>query len=115
MPEYLAPGVYIEEIELGPRPIEGVPTSTAAFIGETERGSAWPQLVTSYIEYRRSFGDTAVTIDTCRTRSTGFSRTAANARSYAESSARAPLRQRACLATSRFVPSVPAHGATGSG
>jgi phage tail sheath protein FI len=58
MPEYLAPGVYIEEIELGPRPIEGVPTSTAAFIGETERGSTWPQLVTSYIEYRRSFGDT---------------------------------------------------------
>ena len=30
MPEYLHPGVYIEEIERGPRPIEGVPTSTAA-------------------------------------------------------------------------------------
>ena len=29
MPEYLHPGVYIEEIERGPRPIEGVPTSTA--------------------------------------------------------------------------------------
>ena len=38
MPEYLHPGVYIEEIERGPRPIEGVPTSTAAFLGETERG-----------------------------------------------------------------------------
>ena len=42
MPEYLHPGVYIEEIERGPKPIEGVPTSTAAFIGETERGSTWP-------------------------------------------------------------------------
>ena len=31
MPEYLHPGVYIEEIERGPRPIEGVPTSTARF------------------------------------------------------------------------------------
>ena len=38
MPEYLHPGVYIEEIERGPRPIEGVPTSTAAFLGEAERG-----------------------------------------------------------------------------
>lgn len=58
MPEYLTPGVYIEEIERGPRPIEGVPTSTAAFIGETERGTAWPQPVTSYKDYRRLFGDT---------------------------------------------------------
>ena len=38
MPEYLAPGVYIEEIERGPKPIEGVATSTTAFLGETERG-----------------------------------------------------------------------------
>ena len=38
MPEYLHPGVYIEEIERGPKPIEGVPTSTAAFLGEAERG-----------------------------------------------------------------------------
>ena len=37
MPEYLHPGVYIEEIERGPRPIEGVPTSTAALLGETEQ------------------------------------------------------------------------------
>jgi phage tail sheath protein FI len=58
MPEYLTPGVYIEEIERGPRPIEGVPTSTAAFIGETERGTTWPQPVTSYQDYRRLFGDT---------------------------------------------------------
>ena len=56
MPEYLSPGVYIEEIERGPRPIEGVPTSTAAFLGETERGPLRPRLVTSYNEYLRWFG-----------------------------------------------------------
>jgi len=56
MPEYLHPGVYIEEIERGPRPIEGVPTSTAAFLGETERGPITPRLVTSYKEYQRWFG-----------------------------------------------------------
>ncbi|HZR83923.1 MAG TPA: phage tail sheath family protein [Candidatus Binatia bacterium] len=57
MPEYLHPGVYIEEIERGPRPIEGVPTSTAAFLGEAERGSIRPRLVTSYKDYQRWFGN----------------------------------------------------------
>jgi phage tail sheath protein FI len=57
MPEYLHPGVYIEEIERGPRPIEGVPTSTAAILGETERGPTMPRLVTSYKDYQRWFGD----------------------------------------------------------
>jgi uncharacterized protein len=57
MPEYLHPGVYIEEIERGPRPIEGVPTSTAAFLGEAERGSITPRLVTSYKDYQRWFGN----------------------------------------------------------
>src|SRR5947207_678732 len=56
MPEYLAPGVFIEEIERGPRPIEGVSTSTAAFLGETERGATKPYLVTSYNDYVRRFG-----------------------------------------------------------
>ena len=56
MPEYLAPGVYVEEIERGPRPIEGVPTSTAALLGETERGPLRPTLVTSYADYQRHFG-----------------------------------------------------------
>jgi len=56
MPEYLHPGVYIEEIERGPRPIEGVPTSTSAFLGEAERGPIKPRLVTSYKEYQRWFG-----------------------------------------------------------
>jgi phage tail sheath protein FI len=57
MPEYLHPGVYIEEIERGPKPIEGVPTSTAALLGEAERGSITPRLVTSYKDYQRWFGD----------------------------------------------------------
>jgi phage tail sheath protein FI len=57
MPEYLAPGVFIEEIERGPKPIEGVATSTAAFIGEAERGPMRPRLVTGYGEYLRLFGD----------------------------------------------------------
>jgi phage tail sheath protein FI len=57
MAEYLAPGVYIEEIERGPKPIEGVATSTAAFLGETLRGPRLPRLVTSYGEYTRYFGD----------------------------------------------------------
>lgn len=56
MPEYLTPGVYVEEIERGPRPVEGVPTSTAAFLGETERGSVRPRLVTSYKDFQRWFG-----------------------------------------------------------
>jgi phage tail sheath protein FI len=57
MPEYLAPGVFVEEIERGPKPIEGVATSTAAFLGETERGPMQPRLVTSYGEYIRLFGE----------------------------------------------------------
>ena len=56
MPEYTHPGVYVEEIDRGPRPIEGVPTSTAAFLGETERGPLKPRLVTSYTEFERVFG-----------------------------------------------------------
>jgi hypothetical protein len=58
MPEYLAPGVYVEEVNTGSKPIEGVSTSTAGLIGVTERGPVHvPMLVTSYGEYRRVFGD----------------------------------------------------------
>ena len=56
MPEYLAPGVYVEEIEIGAKPIEGVSTSTAGFLGQTERGPTTPRLVTSWLEYQRLFG-----------------------------------------------------------
>lgn len=58
MPEYLAPAVYVEEVDTGSKPIEGVSTSTAGVVGVTERGPvAVPILVTSYGEYRRWFGD----------------------------------------------------------
>ena len=50
----------IEEIERGPKPIEAVATSIAAFIGETVREPVDPRLIrliTSYDEYLRYFGD----------------------------------------------------------
>ncbi len=40
MPEYLSPGVYVEEIEIGAKPIEGVSTSTVGFVGKAEKGFA---------------------------------------------------------------------------
>ncbi|MBS1789179.1 MAG: phage tail sheath family protein [Acidobacteria bacterium] len=55
MPEYLSPGVYVEEIA-GPRAIEGVGTSTSGFVGQTERGPTAPQLVTSWLDYQRWYG-----------------------------------------------------------
>jgi phage tail sheath protein FI len=56
MPEYLSPGVYVEEVEQGPKPIEGVSTSTAGFLGETERGPIAPKRVTSFAEFERKYG-----------------------------------------------------------
>src|ERR1044071_7509987 len=56
MPEYLAPGVYVEEVPSGIKPIEGVSTSTTGFIGETERGPTGAQFVTSFAEYQRIYG-----------------------------------------------------------
>jgi phage tail sheath protein FI len=56
MPEYLSPGVYVEELSTGPRPIEGVSTSTLGFVGQTERGPTSPRLVTSILDYQRLYG-----------------------------------------------------------
>jgi phage tail sheath protein FI len=56
MPEYLSPGVYVEEFEMGSKPIEGVSTSTAGFLGEAERGPTVPRMVTSWTGYQRVFG-----------------------------------------------------------
>ncbi len=56
MPEYIAPGVYVEEIGWGPRPIEDVSTSIAGMVGETERGPLGPRLVTSWADYTRCYG-----------------------------------------------------------
>src|SRR5689334_11465387 len=57
MPEYLSPGVYIQEVDSGPRPIEGVGTACAAFVGLAPAGPAnTPVLVTNWSQYVETFG-----------------------------------------------------------
>lgn len=57
MPEYLAPGVYIEEVPSGVKTIEGVSTSTCAFIGVTTKGPInKPTLVTNLSQFYAVFG-----------------------------------------------------------
>ncbi|MFG3054652.1 phage tail sheath family protein [Kitasatospora sp. NPDC048239] len=57
MPTYLTPGVYVEEVQSGARPIEGVGTAVAAFVGFAHSGPFHePTLVTSWDQYSRSFG-----------------------------------------------------------
>ncbi|MFL6125983.1 phage tail sheath family protein [Actinophytocola sp.] len=58
MPEYLSPGVFIEEVDAGPRPIAGVSTSTVGMVGVTQRGptTGKPKLVTNFLEFQTTFG-----------------------------------------------------------
>ena len=58
MPEYLAPGVYVEETSFRPKTIEGVSTSTAGFVGPARFGpvTGVPELLTSYNEFERVYG-----------------------------------------------------------
>src|SRR5262245_10649525 len=57
MGEYLAPGVYIEEHNSGPRPISAVGTSTAAFVGLAPAGPVGePVCVTNWSQYCEKFG-----------------------------------------------------------
>lgn len=58
MAEYLSPGVYVEEFESGAKPMEGVGTSTAGFVGLAERGpvEGLPQLITNFSDFRRTYG-----------------------------------------------------------
>src|SRR3546814_16522765 len=65
MPEYLAPGVYIEEVSSGLRPIEGVSTSNAGFAGGTARGPMDVRLVTSFPEFARLYGGVIDTNISC--------------------------------------------------
>ena len=77
MPEYLTPGVYVEETSFRTRSIEGVPTSTFAMTGATEYGP-WPylannatmlptpSLVTSFTEYERAFGGLTIDGEPCQ-------------------------------------------------
>ena len=58
MPNYLSPGVYVEEVEAGSRPIEGVGTAVAAFVGLAARGPAnTPTLVTNWNQFTATFGE----------------------------------------------------------
>lgn len=71
MPEYLSPGVYVEEVDRGPKPIEGVGTAMPVFIGFSEKAQlieqldgetlttdllGKPQLVTNWSQYVEKFG-----------------------------------------------------------
>ena len=52
MPTYLSPGVYVEEVDCGSRPIEGVGTAVAAFVGLAEEGPFnTPTLVTNWTQF----------------------------------------------------------------
>src|SRR6266702_2759324 len=58
MPTYLSPGVYVEEAEAGSRPIEGVGTAVAAFVGLAARGPFnQPTLVANWSQFTEAFGD----------------------------------------------------------
>jgi phage tail sheath protein FI len=50
MTEYLAPGIYIEEVPFGSHPIEGVSTTTGGFIGAAE-GPHVSGAITSFLEF----------------------------------------------------------------
>ncbi|MCT2593922.1 phage tail sheath subtilisin-like domain-containing protein [Streptomyces sp. N2-109] len=58
MPSYLSPGVYVEEVESGSRPIEGVGTSVAAFVGFAQKGPCnEPTLITNWTQFVSQFGE----------------------------------------------------------
>ena len=59
MPEYLAPGVYVEETSFRSKSIEGVSTTTTGFVGPTRYGPVdlEPDIITSLGEFERCYGD----------------------------------------------------------
>jgi phage tail sheath protein FI len=55
--EYLRPGVFVEEVPAGAFPIEGVGTTTGAFLGIASRGALnKPQLITNWTQFQKHFG-----------------------------------------------------------
>ncbi len=63
MPEYLAPGVFVDETSFRAKSIEGVGTSTAAFVGLTARGPVsrvpsdpTPPMLTGFGDFERFYG-----------------------------------------------------------
>jgi uncharacterized protein len=58
MPNYLSPGVYVQEVEAGSRPIEGAGTAVAAFVGMAEQGPFnEPTLISNWSQFTLVFGD----------------------------------------------------------
>jgi phage tail sheath protein FI len=59
MPEYLSPGVYVEEVSYRAKSIEGLGTTTTGFIGPTRYGPTDipPDVITSIGEFERTYGD----------------------------------------------------------
>jgi phage tail sheath protein FI len=56
MPTLTYPGVYVQEISSGVRPIAIASTSTAAFVGLAEMGPEQATRVTNWTEFQRYFG-----------------------------------------------------------
>jgi Bacteriophage tail sheath protein len=65
MPTYLSPGVYVEEVDRGSKPIEGVGTAVAAFVGFTAKApmddpsdpdGIKPRLITNWAQFESAFG-----------------------------------------------------------
>jgi phage tail sheath protein FI len=68
MPEYLAPGVYVEETSFRAKSLEGVGTSTTGFVGPTRKGPpgaslvggnlaiSTPEIITSFGDFERVYG-----------------------------------------------------------
>jgi len=59
MPEYLAPGVYVEEVSFRSKSIEGVSTTTTGFVGAARYGpiTLEPDVLTSLGDFERVYGD----------------------------------------------------------
>ena len=66
---YLSPGVYIEEVDKGSKPIQGVPTSITAFVGFTTKAEqprddglttesilSKPKLIANWSQFEKHFG-----------------------------------------------------------
>ncbi len=57
MPTYQSPGVYVEEVAAGARPLAGVGTAVAAFVGLAESGPFnRPTLVSNWTQFTTTFG-----------------------------------------------------------
>ncbi len=81
MPEYLAPGVFVEEVSYRSKSIEGVGTSVAGIVGPTRAGPlrGRPELLTSFADFVRTYGDAS---DLNLSGSAGLNHTAIAAKAF---------------------------------